>query len=76
LPDHASHTELHKARNAYGEAIVDAKRGHWEDFLENAAEQDLWTANKYFKEPIGDGGKTRIPTLKVMLILRSLGPLG
>jgi len=65
LPDHASHTELHKARNMYGEAIVKAKRGHWEEFLENAAEQDLWTANKYFKEPTGDGGKSRIPTLKV-----------
>jgi hypothetical protein len=33
--------------------------------LENAAEQDLWTANRYFKEPTGDGGKSRIPTLKV-----------
>jgi len=65
LPDHASHTELRKARNLYGEAIVEAKRQHWEDFLENAAEQDLWTANQYFKEPTGDGGKSRIPTLKV-----------
>lgn len=65
LPDHASHTELRKARNMYGEAIVEAKREHWEEFLENAAEQDLWTANHYFKEPTGDGGKSRIPTLKV-----------
>ena len=65
LPDHASHTELRKARNEYGEAIVEAKRQHWEEFLENAAEQDLWTANQYFKEPTGDGGKSRIPTLKV-----------
>ena len=65
LPDHASHAELRKARNAYGEAIIEAKRQHWEDFLENAVEQDLWTANQYFKEPTGDGGKSRIPTLKV-----------
>jgi len=65
LPDHISHTELRKARNKYGEAIIEAKRRHWEDFLENAAEQDLWTANQYLKEPIGDGGKTCIPTLKV-----------
>jgi len=50
---------------SYGEAIIKAKRQHWEEFLENAAEQDLWTANKYFKEPTGDGGKLRIPTLKV-----------
>jgi len=60
-----SRTELRKARNKYGEAIIEAKRRHWEDFLENAAEQGLWTANRYLKEPIGDGGKTRIPTLKV-----------
>ena len=26
--------------------------------------EELWTANKYIKEPTGDGGKTRIPTLK------------
>jgi exonuclease III len=65
LPDHASHTELRKARNAYGEAIIEAKREHWEEFLENAAEQDLWTANQYFKEPTGDGGRSRIPTLKI-----------
>ena len=25
---------------------------------------DIWTANKYIKEPIGDGGSPRIPTLK------------
>ena len=65
LPDHTLHAELQKARNMYGEAIVEAKRQHWEDFLENAAEQDLWTANQYFKEPTGDGGKSHIPTLKV-----------
>ena len=65
LPDHASHAELQKARNMYGEAIIEAKRQHWEDFLENAVEQDLWMANQYFKEPTGDGGKSRIPTLKV-----------
>ena len=58
LPDHESHTELWKARNEYGEAIVKAKQGHWEEFLENTAEQDLWTANHYFKELMGDGGKS------------------
>jgi len=65
FPDHVSHTELWKARNKYGEAIVEAKGQHWEEFLENMAEQDLWTANWYFKEPTGDGGKLCIPTLKI-----------
>jgi hypothetical protein len=26
---------------------------------------DLWTANKFLREPAGDGGCPRIPTLKV-----------
>jgi len=25
---------------------------------------DIWTANKYLKEPTGDGGRPRIPTLR------------
>ena len=66
LPNHDMHTELWAARNKYGEAILDAKRQHWEDFLKNVAEQDLWTANRYLREPTGDGGKSCIPTLKVV----------
>ena len=66
LPNHESHAELRAARNKYGESILDAKRQHWEEFLENAAEQDLWTANRYLREPTGDGGKSRVPTLKVV----------
>ena len=27
---------------------------------------DIWTANKFIKEPAGDGGCLRIPTLKIM----------
>jgi hypothetical protein len=26
---------------------------------------DMWTANKFIREPVGDGGSPRIPTLKV-----------
>ena len=29
------------------------------------AGNEIWTANKYLKEPVGDGGNPRIPTLKV-----------
>lgn len=51
--------------NEYGEAIMKAKTQHWRDFLEDASADDLWTANRYLKEPAGDGGKARIPTLKM-----------
>ena len=27
---------------------------------------DVWTANKYIREPAGDGGSPRIPTLRVI----------
>lgn len=62
---HPSHRALRKIRNKYGNAIIEAKRQHWSDFLEEATADDIWTANKYLKEPVGDGGNPRIPTLKV-----------
>jgi hypothetical protein len=49
----------------YGKVIVAAKKKHWADFLEEASDRDLWTSNHYLKDPIGDGGKSRIPVLKV-----------
>jgi hypothetical protein len=33
--------------------------------LEEAMDRDLWTSNCYLRDPIGDGSKSRIPTLKV-----------
>lgn len=64
LPGHAVHGEYRQMRNTYAEQIWKAKVQHWVDFLENVMERDIWTANNYIKEPIGDGGKARIPTLK------------
>jgi ribonuclease HI len=65
LPDHPSHQELKEARDKYAEEITKAKTQHWATYLEDATEEQLWTANKYLAEPVGDGGRTRIPTLKV-----------
>ena len=65
VPNHPCHKEWKAATNDYGKAILKAKRQHWIDFLEEAADHELWTANGYLKEPAGDGGKTHIPTLKV-----------
>ena len=38
---------------------------HWQDFLEAAQGPDMWTANCYISSPAGDGGRQRIPMLKV-----------
>ena len=65
LADHPSHEELRIKCNAYGESIVKAKRQHWTNYLEEMTATEIWTANKFIKEPAGDGGCPRIPTLKV-----------
>ena len=65
LADHPSHEELRIRSSRYGEAIVQAKRQHWTNYLEEMTAADIWTANKFIREPVGDGGCPRIPTLKV-----------
>jgi hypothetical protein len=65
LTDHPIHRKVRQLSNKYGTEILKAKRQHWTDFLEEATVSDIWTANRYFKEPSGDGGSPRIPTLKV-----------
>ncbi|KAF7783210.1 hypothetical protein Agabi119p4_2586 [Agaricus bisporus var. burnettii] len=64
------HAELRALKNAYADTIFTAKKKHWENFLEEAAEKEMWTANRYLTEPVGDGGSPRIPTL------RTTGPNG
>ena len=60
---HPAHEEYRKARNEYSQKIKDAKRRHWQDFLENLDAKTLWDANKYAKGPATDGGQARIPAL-------------
>jgi len=63
LPDHPSHGQLKTTITAFAEAMNKAKMEHWTEYLKNAMDKDIWTANKYISEPIADGGKPRIPTL-------------
>ena len=63
LPDHPSHQDHREATKVYAKAIETSKKEHWENWLLNASERDIWTANKYATDPPTDGGKTRIPTL-------------
>jgi hypothetical protein len=42
------------------------KRQHWRNWLERAEDPDIWTAHRYMAAPAGDGGKSRIPVLKLM----------
>ena len=63
LQDHLCHKASKTARNKLADAIFKAKREHWQNWLKEATESDVWTAHKYIKMPTGDGERTRIPTL-------------
>ena len=64
LINHPSHRETKTLSNKYGEEISLAKRQHWTSYLEDMLANEIWTANKYLKDPVGDGGSPRIPTLR------------
>jgi len=57
-------SQFKEARRKFSNKIEHAKRNHWRDWLEQASDPDLWTAQKYLNAPASDGGKTRIPDLK------------
>ena len=67
LPDHPIHRELSEREERFTEAVREAKSNHWWEFLENAMDKDVWSANKYVSKPVSDGGRPRIPALKVKL---------
>ncbi|PPQ82122.1 hypothetical protein CVT24_012427 [Panaeolus cyanescens] len=59
------HQRAKRAARRFAEEVLRAKRERWEEWLNEASTRDLWTANGYLKSPVGDGGRTRIPTLRV-----------
>ena len=65
IANHSSHRELRRKSKIYGNAIISAKRAHWTEYLEGMTASDIWTANKYLKNPVGDGGLPRIPTIRI-----------
>ena len=46
--------------------IEHAKKAHWDSFLENLDDRTVWTTHQYMSGEPTDGGRTRVPTLKVM----------
>ena len=65
-PEHHSHLERRVANKLFQKTLEHAKRQHWHDWLEKADDLDIWTAHRYTAAPSGDGGKSRIPVLKLM----------
>jgi hypothetical protein len=64
-PEHHSHAEHKEANKKYQKTMERTKRQHWRDWLEKAEDPDIWMAHKYMTSPVGDGGKSRIPILKL-----------
>ncbi|KAJ1299357.1 hypothetical protein OPQ81_011877 [Rhizoctonia solani] len=58
------HEEYRLQRNRYSQAIKDAKRKHWEAFLDELDEETMWTAARYMSIEPTDGGRTRVPSLR------------
>jgi hypothetical protein len=53
---------------------MQVKQDHWNEFLEDISNVDVWIVNQYISSPSGDGGKTRILTLTSMRPLGSQDP--
>jgi len=66
IADHLIHEEHRKVRGEYGDNIKWAKEQHWKGFLEEITGMELWESHHYVSNPVGDGGKVRIPTLQVI----------
>ena len=64
-PEHAVHIQHKAMKKRYVGNLEYNKKQHWRDWLEKADEPDIWTANCYVTAPDTDGGKARIPVLKV-----------
>ncbi|VDC04308.1 unnamed protein product [Peniophora sp. CBMAI 1063] len=64
IREHPSHAARKAAEREYRRAIYVAKKTHWEEWLEDVGEDDIWTANKFAKAGATDGGAASIPTLK------------
>jgi len=64
-PSDPVHAEYRTGRNAYGTMIDNAKKTRWENFLQSLDEKTVWSAHRYASGEPSDGGKTRVPTLKV-----------
>jgi len=65
LCNHPVHEAYKTANNDYGNTIKKPKVAHWMAFLEGMTGRELWTTNRYISNPVSDGGKQCIPTLKV-----------
>ncbi|PPR06479.1 hypothetical protein CVT24_002565, partial [Panaeolus cyanescens] len=56
--------KFRRARNRYTQAIKEEKQRHWEEWLEELDDKEVWIAGKMVGSGGSDGGRTRVPTLR------------
>ena len=62
---HPSHWEYQLQCNTYTNLIQSTKKRNWTDWLEEADDISIWSINHPISGPSTDGGRTRIPWLKI-----------
>ena len=62
---HPAHEAFRRARNDYSQLIKKTKRDFWEDWLEQVDAESVWAAHRFVSAPGSDGGRARIPALKM-----------
>ncbi|KAF5318094.1 hypothetical protein D9619_012016 [Psilocybe cf. subviscida] len=63
---HPVHERYRRSRNDYSEAIRQAKAEHWEAWLDGLDEKTVWDAGRLLAGTGTDGGRTRVPALKIV----------
>ncbi|KAJ7123709.1 hypothetical protein C8R44DRAFT_620418, partial [Mycena epipterygia] len=69
IPEHPVHETARLVRNEYSEAVQTAKIVHWIAWLEGLGSinpNEVWAAGKMVAGGSSDGGRARVPTLKVL----------
>ena len=64
LPDHPSHLNYKTISRQFANAIESAKANHWQEWINHASGDDIWTIHKYMNSNPTDYGRQRIPALK------------
>ena len=64
-PDHPAHQDFQRKRNEYARLLIETKQKHWAEWLLNIGIGDMWTASRLVSGAIPQGGRTRVPMLKV-----------
>jgi len=64
VPNHPSKKTYHQFTNKYTNQIRKVKKEHWEEWLENIADNDIFAANKIVTDLPSDYARALIPPLK------------